>query len=253
MLISVFSKKQINDILREGLMDASMSMLMECYTDHFTEEIYKKYVVIDGETNFRQIKTEKKTPIMAMIHSNFLLSGAALTGYFEKMHTAAFVDEKYLSLIQRFHAKIRRRQFDSMERVTNNYIVGKGSLSAKFRSLIDEGNLVSVCIDGIHSSTFFTIPFFNKKIRLPGGIFWIAAKNQAPMIPFFWGFDREQNIFRIWIGKPIQNENPETIAREYVIQFEQHLRKHPSHWTGWWRMKFIRDENGEEVFVLHKI
>jgi menaquinone-dependent protoporphyrinogen IX oxidase len=69
----------------------------------------------------------------------------------------------------------------------------------------------------------------------------------------FFGFNRKQNTFRIWIGKPIQDGNYETRAKEFVIQFEQHLREHPSHWTGWWRMKLVRDETGDEVFNPHPI
>jgi len=251
-LIPYFSERHIHEVITEGLKNSTLTTLIHFYNDRFDEAFFKRYVVLYGEENIKKFYDQKKGAIVVFVNANFVRQSMAFLGFIVDSNDFDFVEEVDRKWISNMETKIRWRLWESFMTL-HHHFVQPGYATSSIRSLINDGKVVGTGVDGIHSHHFITAPFFNKKIRLPSGIFWLATKLQVPNVPMFFGFDRKQNTFRIWIGKPIQHEDYEIRVKEFVIQFEQHLREHPSHWTGWWRMKLVRDETGDEVFNPHPI
>jgi len=250
-LIPDFSEKHIHEVITEGLKNATLMTFILFYNDRFDEAFLKRYVVLYGEENIKKFYDQKKGAIVAFVH-NFDRQSQAFLGYIVEYHVFPFVEEVDRTWVSNMETKIRWKLWESSTTI-HYHFVRPGTATPLIRSLINDGKVVGLGVDGIHSHHFISVPFFNKKIRLPSGIFWLATKLQVPIVPIFSGFDQKQNTFSVWVGNPIQDEYYETRAKEFVIQFEQHLREHPSHWTGWWRMKLVRDETGDEVFHPHPI
>jgi lauroyl/myristoyl acyltransferase len=250
-LIPDFTERQVHEVITEGLRNATLTTFIHFYNDRFNEAFFKRYVVLYGEENIKEFYDKKRGAIAAFVH-NFDKESNAFLGFVVDYHVLVFVQEVGRTWISKIETKIRWKLWKSSTTL-HYHFVQPGSGTSIIRSLINDGKVVGAAVDGVHSRHFISVPFFNKKIRLPGGVFWLATKLQVPIVPIFFGFDREANTFRIWVGNPIQDGDYETRVKEYAVQFEQHLREHPSHWTGWWRMKLVRDETGEEVFHPHTI
>lgn len=253
LLIGDFSTEQINTVLREGITNVSLFGFMDFYLGRWRPDICEKYVLVEGKEHFQQALAEKRGVLLAFTHSNTFNAAFPCLGYVKKICSIVILDSSERLSVSRIHAKIRERLWESLETVSYTYLNRGEAVSLKVRSMLKEGKIVAISADGLHAGKFLSVPFFGKKIQLPTGIFKLSTLLGVPILPLFSGFDGKKSVFRVWLGDPILSRTPEEAAEAFIDQFQQHLRKYPSHWTGWWRMKLIKDEKGEDVFQIHSI
>lgn len=251
LYIEEFSKDQISSVIDEGIKNVSLLGLMDVYMDRLFPEICKKYVTIEGEDNLKQAIAKKIGVLLAFVHSNAHNVALPCIGAIEKVHCVVTLnDSDRLSTI---HSKLRGSMWESPETLTYIYLKKKESAAFKICRLLKDTKVVAITADGRHTSKFLSVPFFDKKIRLPMGVFMIGTKLQVPIVPLFSGFDRKQRMYRVKLGKPILSQSSETAAEEFSARFQEHLKQYPSHWTGWWRMKLVKDDRGDEVFHIYSV
>jgi lauroyl/myristoyl acyltransferase len=252
LMMRDFSREHIDTVLKEGLHVAAMFGFFDFILGKWTPELCRKYVIIEGQENYLQVAAQNRGVLVAFIHSNTFNVVFPCLGFLQKMHTLVILESDG-SLVSTLHAKIRRTMWESAKKLSYVYLNKEESATLKIRRMLKEGKVVNISADGQHTGKFFSLPFFDKKILLPTGIFKLSALCQSPIIPLFSGFDRKGNVFRVHLGSPIISQKPEEAADLFVRQFQKHIMKFPSHWAGWWRMKLVKDEKGEEVFDLYSV
>lgn len=252
LMMRDFSREHIDTVLKEGLHVAAMFGFFDFIMGKWSPELCRKYVIIEGQENYLQAVAQNRGVLVACIHSNTFTVALPCMGFLQKTHTLVILESDG-SLVSTLHAKIRRTMWESAKSMSYIYLDKEASATLKIRRMLKEGKVVNISADGQHTGKFFSLPFFDKKILLPTGIFKLSALCQSPIIPLFSGFDIKRNVFRVHLGSPIISQKPEEAAELFVRRFQKHIMKFPSHWAGWWRMKLVKDENGEEVFDLYSV
>ncbi len=252
-LMSSFTKGQVQSVLHEGIKNVSLFGLLDFFCNKLGPDFLKKYSVIEGIEYLNQAKAGGRGGLIAFVHSNTFNIALNCIGNIEKIYDIGILEPSQRWSIASFKSKVRERMWEGTKAMTFIYLQKGESVSLKVRSLLKEGKIVSTSVDGLHAEKFLVVPFFDRKIKLPAGFFTLSTLFKAPLVPLFSGFDWKENVFRIWLGSPILTPTPQQAAEAFSIQFQEHLKKFPSHWTGWWRMGLFKDERGEEVFHLHSI
>jgi len=252
-LIQDFSMEQINIALNEGIKSIYTHTLLDFIIDKWSPENSKKYVLIEGKEHLQQALAGGKGVLLTFIHSNTQNVYLPCVGLIEKVYIIAILENLNRFSINSIHDKIREHLWESIRSTKFKYLNKKESVNSKIGSLLKASKIVAISADGLHAGKFFLVPFFNKKIKLPVGFAKLSKLFNAPIVPIFSGFDRKKNLFRVWLGNPIFSQTPKMAAEAFSAQFQEHLKKYPSHWTGWWRMKLVKDEKGEEFFQIYSI
>jgi lauroyl/myristoyl acyltransferase len=250
LCLQEFSPLKIATVLNDGIKNVPLFGFLDFCIDKWSLERCKRHVIIEGKEDFMEAVAQKRGVLLAFVHSNITDVAIPCVGHLEKVYAIVLLDSDG-SFVSNIHVRMREHLWESIKTISFRYLDKEKAPTVKIRGMLNQAKVVAVAADGRHSGKFITVPFFSKKIRLPSGIFRLSALVQSPVVPLFSSFDREKGVFRVWLGKPILSPSPEETAEAYALQFQEHLREYPSHWTGWWRMRLIRDEKGEEVFYIH--
>ena len=250
-LIVDFSTEQMDNVLGEGIKNIPLFGFLDFFMDQWTPTLCRRYMRVEGIEVLHNLLDEKKGVLLAFIHANNFNIVFHCIGYIKKLYCIVFLDRS--NPISNLHVKIRGGMWENIKPMKFIYLNENDSISLTIRRLLKEGKLVALSTDGQQTGNFLYVPFFNKRLKLPLGIFRLGTLFQAPIIPFFSGFDWKDNVFRVWLGTPILCKTPEEAAEAYGAQFQKHLKKYPSHWTGWWRMELMKDEKNEEFFRIYSI
>jgi len=252
-LIRNFSIDQIHTVIQDGIKNVPLTGLLRFSYGHGVPDLFKKYVRIEGKEHLTQALSRGKGVLLTFVHSNTQGIALPYIGGIERLYLIVALQNSNRLSINSVYAKIIKHLRERIRDFECIYTNDEESLKSKISNLLKAGKVVSISADGQHARKFFIVPFFDKKIKMPVGFSKLSVFHQAPIVPLFSGFDRKENIFRIWLGPPILSQTPEMAAEAFSVQFQEHLKKYPSHWTGWWRMKLVQDEKGNEVFHIYSV
>lgn len=251
--IQEFSEEQRNTVLDEGIKNVMLFGFLDFNMDRCSVSLCDRYVKIEGRENLLRALGGGHGALLAFIHSNTFNIALPCVGHINRLYSIVTIESAHTLSITSLHAKIRRYLWEAIPTITHTYLKQEESTSLKIRGLLKENKVVALSADGQHTEKFFSVPFFDKKIQLPIGFLKLSVLMHAPIVPLFSGFDRKKNVFNVWLGAPILEETPESAAGAFSAQLQAHLRKYPSHWAGWWRMRLVQDDEGAGVFQLHSV
>ena len=253
-LIKSFSTEQVQREVKEAIQNVTLFSLLDFIVDQWDSDLCKQYVWIEGKEHLYEALQKGKGVLLAFVHSSILGVALPCVGQIERIYDIGRLERSSGFNFSSIHSKIRGHLWESIKTIEFTYINKKEEgISFKIRHLLKLGKVVSTSADGQYAEKFISVSFFDKKIQLAKGMFQLSTLFQAPILPLFCGFDWKEDVFRIWLGSPILTSTPQQAAEAFSVQFQEHLKKFPSHWTGWWRMGLFKDERGEEVFHLHSI
>lgn len=91
-----------------------------------------------------------------------------------------------------------------------------------------------------------TVPFLNGKINVPAGIYRIAKKTKAVVVPFYMDDQGAGEVVAEFsaVLDP-NNYNDEEFMSLLVCELEMHIKKQPGHWWLWEALPLLRSNNNE--------
>jgi len=237
--------------ITEGLRNVSLFGFLDFIADKWTPGRAEKYARIEGKENLEKAISGGKGVLLTYVHSNTFNVALPCTGHIKEIYPLVVLESKgWLSGI---HAKIRGDLWESVPNLEFTYLDREENASLKIKHLLRRGDVVAITADGLHTTKFVSVPFFNTVLQLPMGVFKLSTLFRAPIVPLFSGFDWGEGRFRISLGKPILKDTPVETANAFSAQFQAHLKKYPSDWSGWWRMTPVKDEKGAVVYNLYSV
>ncbi len=91
-----------------------------------------------------------------------------------------------------------------------------------------------------------TVPFLTGKINVPAGIYRVAKKTRAVVVPFYMDDQGAGEVVAEFSAMlDPNNYNDEEFMSLLVGELERHIKKRPGHWWLWEALPLLRSNNNE--------
>lgn len=145
--------------------------------------------------------------------------------------------------------KYRLFKLKKLEKVLGGPFLVEGSdLRPLYREL--DRSLITLIFDVPYAESqagSVTVPFFNGSIKVPAGIFKIAKKTKAVVVPFYIR-DLKGGKVVAEFSKPLEpnNYNDEEFMSLLARELEMRISAHPGYWWLWEALPLLWSSNNHE-------
>ncbi|MEZ5447698.1 MAG: lipid A biosynthesis acyltransferase [Thiolinea sp.] len=132
--------------------------------------------------------------------------------------------------------RYRRFKLDKLAAALGGpFLVEGHDLRPLYREL--DRSLITLIFDVPYRETppgCVTVPFFNGKIKVPAGVYKIAKKTQAVVVPFYV-CDHQGGKVSVAYSEPLEpnNYNEEEFMSLLTKELEMRIKTQPGHWWLW--------------------